>query len=68
MDTDDDDLANANLFSGDHKPTLNPLEAQARALLEHPLLTDQRPRRVSTAEQLCRAIRSSWPVDDPDLA
>ncbi len=42
MDTDDDQLANANMFGDDHKPTVGPLEAQARALLRVPALTDQR--------------------------
>lgn len=42
MDTDEDQLANANMFGDDHKPTIGPLEAQARALLSQPALTDQR--------------------------
>lgn len=61
MDTDDDQLANANLFGGDHKPTPGPLEAQARALLELPVLTDQRSLAERLKPHLSRAFGN-----DPD--
>ncbi len=66
MDTDDDQLANANSFGDDHKPTVGSLEAQARALLSQPALTDQRPQHViteerrSTARMLCDAIERGY--------